>query len=275
MVSILFWNLKNKPLYKVLATACREHDVDILILAEADLDSDVLREELNDGSTRLYYEVGLSKVIRFFTRYLPANFAPIYDSGRVVMRLVTPPIGPQVLLVAAHLPSKLHREEPDQQFYVQRITKKVNELEAKLKCKATIVVGDLNLNPFDAAMTRSDMFHGVMDQAIARAGSRMVQGEESQYFYNPMWSRLGDGSVGPPGTYYHRTGNVQNLFWHTFDQVLLRPSLLEFFSHNDLLVLTKIGSAELLRNNKPNKKFSDHLPIVVRLNLERAVANVG
>ena len=77
-----------------------------------------------------------------------------------------------------------------------------------------------------------------------------------------MWGRMGDTSVGPPGTYYYSRG----YFWNTFDQVLLRPALFEYFSNNQLQVIDKIAQKTLLtKNGKIDKKISDHLPIVITL----------
>ena len=44
MINFLFWNLRGKPLKEHVTTLCREHEVDILILAE----SNIPREELLD-----------------------------------------------------------------------------------------------------------------------------------------------------------------------------------------------------------------------------------
>jgi hypothetical protein len=41
-----------------------------------------------------------------------------------------------------------------------------------------------------------------MDRSIANNIARVVQKQRYEMFYNPMWSRLGDASEGPPGTYF-------------------------------------------------------------------------
>jgi len=88
-----------------------------------------------------------------------------------------------------------------------------------------------------------------------------------------MWSRLGDESHGPPGTYYlNRGGKLVNNFWETFDQVLLRPALLPFYRADGIRVLDRIGEAPLLRDGVIDKRFSDHPPVVLWLNTERELA---
>lgn len=79
-------------------------------------------------------------------------------------------------------------------------------------------------------------------------------------FYNPMWSRLGDESAGPPGTYFYDGGSgTEKYFWHTFDQVLLRPGLLQAYETGHLEILTGIGTFPL--DGGP----SDHSPVLLRL----------
>ena len=80
---------------------------------------------------------------------------------------------------------------------------------------------------------------------------------------------MGDVSKGPPGTYYYRQSGTLSYFWHTFDQVVLRPALIEYFDPERMTVITEIEHDPLLRDNgHPDTiKASDHLPIFFRLEL--------
>jgi hypothetical protein len=84
---------------------------------------------------------------------------------------------------------------------------------------------------------------------------------------------MGDSSVGAPGTYYYRSSQQVSYFWNTFDQVLLRPALLDFFSQDDLRVISEIGDKHLMTENGISAAYSDHLPIIVRLKIERMAQN--
>ena len=83
-----------------------------------------------------------------------------------------------------------------------------------------------------------------MTRQLAGRKERVVQGTAYRFFYNPMWGLFGDRTVGPPGTYYHRAATVGALFWHMFDQVLLRPVLMDLL--HDLAILDRIGGESLL-----------------------------
>ncbi len=88
-----------------------------------------------------------------------------------------------------------------------------------------------------------------------------------------MWGKMGDSSGGAPGTYYYPGSGYVSYFWNTFDQVLLRPALLDFFSNNDLRVISEIGDKHLMTENGISAAYSDHLPIIVRLKIERMAQN--
>jgi hypothetical protein len=88
-----------------------------------------------------------------------------------------------------------------------------------------------------------------------------------------MWGKMGDSSGGTPGTYYYSSSAYISYFWNTFDQVLLRPNLLDFFSHNDLKVISKIGDKHLMTEQGITAAYSDHLPIMVKLQIERMAQN--
>jgi hypothetical protein len=88
-----------------------------------------------------------------------------------------------------------------------------------------------------------------------------------------MWGRMGDSSAGAPGTYYYGGSSYVSYFWNTFDQVLLRPDLLDFFSQDDLRVISKIGDKDLMTANGISSSYSDHLPVIVTLHTERMTSN--
>ncbi len=68
-----------------------------------------------------------------------------------------------------------------------------------------------------------------MDRKVARDVVRTVQEQGYGFFYNPMWGLFGDGTRGPSGTFYHRRAEHKVYFWNMFDQVLVRPQLLDRF----------------------------------------------
>lgn len=274
MTAFMFWNIQKKPLYDELAVACREHEIDILILAESTLHVPRLLHTLNSPDKRGYFQPSRpspASRLQFFIRGLPTAFVPLHEARHFVIVRLRPSLGKDMLIIAAHLPSKLFANEGDQGLVLRNMIDEVVECELQLGHFTSLLIGDLNMNPFEDPVVGADMLHGVMDKSIAALEQRTVNDHKYRFFYNPMWSRMGDHSVGPPGTYFYNSGHVANYFWNTFDQVLLRPSLLPCFAPKNLRVLTRIGDSELIRADRIAKEYSDHLPIVLRLNLERMI----
>ena len=58
-------------------------------------------------------------------------------------------------------------------------------------------------------------------------------------------------------------------FWNTFDQVLLRPELLAYYDDTGLKVIQDVAGDAILRPGEARRTGPDHLPIVVRLAIER------
>lgn len=125
------------------------------------------------------------------------------------------------------------------------------------------------MNPFEPGIVSAEGLHAVMARNVAAKGSRTVAGTAYPYFYNPMWQHFGDADERPPGTFYYQRAEHVNYFWNIFDQVLIRPELLNAFQNNDLQIRATDGEAPLTRSDgTPNRSSSsDHLPLLFRLNL--------
>jgi hypothetical protein len=139
----------------------------------------------------------------------------------------------------------------------------------------TVVVGDLNMNPFDDGLLDVRGLNALADRrTVQRKDSRrfgIVLHEEFRLFYNPMWSHFGD-DIEPAGTYYYDKSNAEvDPLWNIYDQVLLRPALLDRFQNKNLKILTTDGVVSFIRRNgTPNGDvYSDHLPIWFQLDLRR------
>jgi len=175
----------------------------------------------------------------------------------------------EVLLAMAHLPSKRYFDETDQLAECQLLSETVKRAEMKAKHTRTILVGDFNVNPFEAAVVGALGLHAVMAKQVAMRNNRTVQNKEYQFFYNPMWRHFGERSDGPPGTYYYGPAGQVTYFWNIFDQVLVRPALIPHFPDHELRILTAIGDVNLLNTNgQPNRDVaSDHLPMLFKLDV--------
>ena len=270
MLNFLFWNINRKPIAPLVARLSRERGVDVLVLAECEIDPMTLLAELNRvGRDNFFFSPGYSERFLVYTRFDPHWLRLLGDYDNMSVRRLVHPSYTDLILGIVHLPSKSHMSEGDQSDLAIRFRERIERVESELRHSRTVLFGDFNMNPFERGMASSESFHAVMDRKTAREESRIVQGERRNFFYNPMWSLMGDVSKGPPGTYYYRQAGTLSYFWHTIDQVVLRPDLIEYFDPERMTVITEIEHDPLLRDNgRPDTiKASDHLPIFFRLEL--------
>lgn len=268
MLTFLFWNIRRRPLQEFIAELVEAYEVDILLLAESDVAvTDMIQQLDSRQGARFHYPTNPSERIAIYTRFNPQWMRLILDEDGLSIRLVNHPLYGELLIVAAHLPSRRHRSLEELNVNTVSLRGHIERAEERIGHTRTLIVGDINLDPFDSGVTMSEGLHGVMDRDIAERESRIVRGHNRQFFYNPMWSRLGDESPGPPGTYYYNSSTEVNYFWHTFDQVLLRPDLLPHFHNNDLEIISEFNSRSLLTlNGLPDTNIaSDHLPLTFKL----------
>lgn len=271
MLTFLFWNLGKQNLARNLAQLAISHNVDILILAECQLPVEEMVSSINHVlSVPLFEHIpirlpSLVERISILSRYNRVEFESLSDDKRYTIRSIR--VGKySFILVAAHLHSQLVKENT-REFHLRQLGKEIRRIEDEIGHRRTLLVGDLNANPFDEFIVSSEGLHAVMSRQIARKGSRPVDGEDVPYFYNPMWRFLSERDNQPQGTYYYCKGDPLCYFWHIFDQVIIRPFLFDVWDNESLQILTSDGKTSLLsRDGRPRgKAISDHLPILFRL----------
>lgn len=270
MVTFLFWNMNREARLEVLARLVERHGIDVLVLAECTARTPDLCDALNSGGRAAFHpNPGVRERVQIFSVFDPEQIREIRAGARYTIRHLQIPARPDVLLAAAHLPSKLHQSEHSHRYRCGDFADAIRTRERELGHRRTLAVGDFNMNPFEPSMMAAKDFHAVMDRRIAKKEGRKVDGIKYPYFYNPMWSLLGDASPGPPGTYYRASGEHVNYFWNMLDQVLVRPDLLTKFRNEDLEILTTDGTADFLTpSGVPNRTTaSDHLPLLFRVDL--------
>ena len=244
----------------------RERDADVVVLTECDHPDPVL-QKLNSGASRFFhFRKSLDERFVVFSRLPRRNLEEERAYGGLSFFRLDPVIGNEILLVAAHLPSKLWANADDQAFYSGRCARELVDLEKRLGHQRTILVGDVNMNPFEVGMVGAGGFHATPARTVAQKGTRTIHGEQYGYFYNPMWNYLGD-DWGPPGTYYHDSPSPTEGHWHLLDQVLVRPVLLSALPRKGAGIITTIAGRDLVLEDGriDQRNASDHLPIYCTL----------
>ena len=262
----LFWNLNQRDIPDLIGRLARAELVDVLILAECGSTPARLLEALNAESTE--YDFGFSSChrLRVFTRFDAGMMPAVLETDRITIRQLKLPGRRPLLVAGVHLPSKINLSEESQVFESVYLARVIDEVEKKEKHRFTMVMGDLNMNPFEAGVVGArGGLHAVASRRVAQRSLRKVQREDYRFFYNPMWSHLGDRNDAG-GTYYYDGSEAVCYFWNMYDQVLLRPALTFGFAPEQVRILTEAGGVPLLARGRPNKTVaSDHLPVMVEL----------
>ena len=272
-LTFLFWNLKRAR-SDILASLIKRHAVDVLMLAECPLNPEDVLVALNQDRTD-YFFVSTQNSIAIFTRFSEEYLAPLeppIEGAHFVIRRLALPGRLGILLCVVHFPSKLWQDRLDQSAYATEFGRTVLEpAERQEKHARTILVGDLNMNPYEDGVVQYNGLHGVMTREIAKRELRAVAGFESnRFFYNPMWQHFGEQPEGHAGTYYFSSPKSRADYWNIYDQVLVRPDLLPFFRDEELRIIHQDANLDisLLRKGKPNHQaVSDHLPLLFRLDI--------
>lgn len=270
MITFLFWNINQKPLEDLITGLVEEHQVDVLMLAESRISHDVMLKSLNRGpESEFHLPISLCDKVFVYTRFRGDLIIPLYESPRITIRHLMLPARVEILLAVVHFPSKLRWSEQSQSIECTELARTIRETEKQVGHQRTILVGDLNMNPFELGVVSASGLHAVMTREVALRRTRIVEGKQHPFFYNPMWGRLGDSTEGPPGTYYYTRSEQISFFWNMFDQVLVRPDLLNFFRNEELKVLTGWMDKQFLSpRGLPNRSVtSDHLPVLFKLNI--------
>jgi len=271
MVSFLLWNIQKKNLLETVAKLVIQHDIDILMLIESNEEPNIVLRTLNKSANVNLFDYPFSNCdhVRIYTRF-PEQFArPIFEDNRFTIRHIVLPGMIDIILIVIHFVSKVNIRDNSQSMQAVEFAKEIISTEKRIGHSRTVVTGDLNMNPFEDGMISANGLHGSMSRNISLKGSRIVNGKEYEFFYNPMWSLMGDKSSGPPGTHYDYRSEMISYFWNMYDQVLIRPELVTRFSNDDLKIIYTDGEKSFLKpSGEPDEKnFSDHLPITFKLHL--------
>lgn len=269
-LNFLFWNLNSKNLREEVHNIVVHHSIDVVILAESGIEQSDLLLTFNKQSDLFSsnHPDSLCEKVQIFSKFAYTCIRPIEEDSRISVRRLELPKFENINIVALHLHDKIHNTSETQSENASLLAQKINRFEREYDDK-TIVIGDFNMNPFETGMVKANGLNAVMASQLVEKGTRTVNKEVYKFFYNPMWSLLGDVKNNVAGSYYYQNSELVTYPWNIFDQLLIRPSLVSNFVKDSIALLDSDGKKSLLtRKGLPNKaKYSDHLPLIFTLKL--------
>jgi hypothetical protein len=262
--------LNDKKLDSLIFDLARGCEIDVLIFGESPYTPNELLFLLNSEKADYYYSPNIfCQKIQFYSKFETDITDILEETSRIVARKISSSKYENIIFIAAHYNSKVNWTNEDQAANAPVFKELIDSVEVKSGHQRTVICGDFNMNPFDHGMVQCTGLHAVMDKKVASKRSRSIEGRNYDFFYNPMWGFLGDNGKGDVcGTMYYSPSKPINYHWHLYDQVLLRPDLVNDFVDDKLDIITQIGTTNLLtKSDIVDKKYSDHLPIVFRLEI--------
>lgn len=269
-IKFLYWNVNKKNLSPFIVDACIENGIDVLILSEyLSVDLVYILRRLEEYGKHFEVEQ-IDKGSRVLLIHNVDTKIRVINEGKPYYSVFKAKANNDVMLVfAIHLPSLTNLERSDLDLFSVQIAREIMQFEDDNKIEKSIIVGDFNMNPFDIGMVSAFSFNAVMCPEISLKTDKTVLFDDRRFYYNPMWHLLGNYNFIAKGTYYYAK-SPKSYYWYTYDQVLLRPSLVEYFNMTGLKILSSINHNNLLNDKGiPNtKRFSDHLPLMFEINME-------
>ena len=260
---LFFWNLARKSLADLVQIAVQLYDVDVAAFAEADQTDFQRLTELLGGRYRTVETIdGRTK-----TKLLVKSSICSLHAFEVVKNLTCTLIldGVPVNTSVVHLPDK--RNDPQGDRRVRKIRKLVSELNTtKRSCPGSfnMLIGDFNCNPFDPEMVKLDSLNSTFFQEVAkRLKERESDGSSYPVMYNPALEFLSESNSNL-GSFYLGSGD-RTYYWHSLDQIVVDWQLADCIT--DCSYLRQIGDTKLVVNSRPCSKYSDHLPLLVTMEM--------
>jgi exonuclease III len=262
---IIFWNVNKKDLTSLVCSITKSTDADVVVLNENEVPSaDMLQALQKNVSKDFYFPQVISPEKRFhcFCRNTELDLSEVNASlSRTSVRKLN--IGQNRILLALFHGVDVRNYSPEiRQSRAQSLVGDMKFIQEQQQTDKLIILGDFNMNPYDAGMHQASGLNAMMTRACVAKGSRTDGGKVYDFYYNPMWSLFGDNTDGPAGTIYDTSS--QGIYgWSMFDQVLIHHSIVNLF--DDVKILTEAGPQSLMNEKgRPNSNIvSDHFPILV------------
>lgn len=263
-MKLLFWNLNKKDNADLALTCMREEEVGIAAFAEfshADFSDEGLEVI---GCKPLGYG-GCDKV-----KVITRESIEILNCYKEYRFTVLPmKIGEICFVIAAaHLVDRMSSADPEPRLMdIRKMMDVVHGYENELSINKTVLMGDFNANPYDRELILPNAFNVTLFKGIVRnKTTRIWRDVEYPFLYNLTIHWLSEESENYGSFYY--SGDCTSPIWNCYDQTLVSPELMDCI--NSYSYLKRIGHTDLIAKVRPNRKISDHLPLLVDINLNQA-----
>lgn len=266
---LLTWNMGCGPYVRVpaetrqrrlelLGQLIEEQGPSLIALQEAPSEKD-LHGTLGTRFDLIRTEKGV--VAAFDSERWTCNYRTISDDRIAVAGLAGVGAGTSLWFLSVHGPAVNVTTERKAEFVRRRVAALLRARRADDDGRLNIVAGDVNLPPFNDAITSDE---GLRANRSWDWAAKHSSGTDRALF-NCTWILLGKHRL--PGTFYRSSVDLDGP-WFGYDQIMLSAALSDHdaFAVN---IIEKVGTTSLRKSGRigmPDENVgSDHLPIVSKL----------
>ena len=257
MLKIVFWNIKrNLRNVDLILNYAKNKNIDIVALCEAPLSEEVVDnyflqlkhlDIIRNNSIQCFIRKGLkARYVRELARSCIINV----KSDELTN------------LCLVHLPDNQYPESVERQsIAIKQLLDETKKEEIKTNSEKTLFLGDFNKNLCNDAINSFASFNCSYFKSCS-GKMRSIYGETKEILYNPMLNLYNDNDNAKiaKGTYFYDNN------WYCFDQVIMKTNITNNFDRTSLSILSNLGDGiDLVKQNKINSDYSDHLPIYLEL----------
>jgi len=273
-IQFLYWNTNNKPPSFISEIKKIAANIDVLLLVEnTEIADSLIEQEL--GLYKIKYKTNFDETQytpKFYSRFQNDELECIgvATSKRLVFTSLKLQNSDELLIGGIHFPSKLNYDDLSQSEIARGYVQEIEEVETIRNNTKTLIFGDFNMNPFEPGMIELSAFNATLSEVEAKKICKQFHYKKYNYFYNPMWSFMGDrnylsGERKQPGSYYYS----KSPYWNVYDKVIMRPKVIDIFDFSSIKIIDSLGSEKLVDGDFTIKKdsYSDHLPLSFKIKL--------
>ena len=262
-MNILFWNVSKRSNAKIVEDLLKENDVDIALFAEYSLNGiDTVIQDLESDYDWHDGNGGCDKITLIAKKEVKVSVTREHSRFTVYRCVVG---SEQYIVIGVHLFDRINHGQMSRMVPINALNEFAAEAEKDAGHDRTIIIGDFNLDPFEEEVIGKPALNAVLFRSLIEK-HEVIQycGKRYKRLYNPILSYLKD-ETGKQGSIYYGNGEAA-LYWNCFDQVLMRRSLIP--QYTSMEYVTQTTKTKLLAKIGPDRRYSDHLPLIVHFKEE-------
>ena len=261
-MELLFWNMgKNDNAALALECMCSNG---VSVAAFAEYSGTEFSDELLRGTGYRVLGFGGCDKIQVFVDRAVDVINCFEESRFAVFVLVCS--GVRFVFAATHLVDRMSSPGAQPRLEdIRQMMDVVHGYELSLGIDKTVVIGDFNANPYDEELLLPSAFNAMLFKGILRArGSRTWHDKSYPFMYNPTVNWLSEDTE-TYGSHYYSSDDGTSPVWNCYDQALVSRTLMD--GVRSYSYLRRIGETDLIARRRPKRKISDHLPLLVDIEM--------